>query len=521
MEKKIKKNIIYNMIIIFALFLTCLLSYIIIANRQMLTIRCVGYSYLVILLGVFIYLLLDKKLTFNRVIILILLLGFGLRIIYASYNNIFSRQHDVGKAFEKGHYGYAVYIFRNNSLVNTNEQQFYQPPLNAVFQAIWMKIISVFKRPDDSILELYKQMSNNEVSFKYNNELIVYIDSLYNYCRVLSAFYSCLTLFIIHKILKELNLKDYIHIIALLFLATQPVLVMMSGTMNNDNISYLFFFLALLFAIKWFKMQTYLNIILIAIFIGLGMISKLSIGFIAFIIGPMMLYILIRAIKNKNYKHIIIQLAVFAIIVFPLGLSYAIRNYVLFKQPLTYILDFKDHWNPILYTKIRTKNFFERYVMFPFNDIISDRGIYHDMGEYNIWMDLLKTSTFEEFSYTNNAHIFAGMMLTFNFLLYLLAIASIIYLIIGFIKKSNNDNKFAIIMCLAFVVLALFSYISLNIKMPYSCTSNFRYISYLAFANILLTLFALDKLKFKPLTYISSIIVLMFSIFTSLFILVI
>lgn len=193
----------------------------------------------------------------------------------------------------------------------------------------------------------------------------------------------------------------------------------------------------------------------------------------------------------------------------------------MFKQPLTYILDFKDHWNPILYTKIRTKNFFERYVIFPFNDVISDRGIYHDMGEYNIWMDLLKTSTFEEFSYTNNAHIFAGMMLTFNFLLYLLAIASIIYLIIGFIKKSNNDNKFAIIMCLALVVLALFSYISLNIKMPYSCTSNFRYISYLAFANILLTLFALDKLKFKPLTYISSIIVLMFSIFTSLFILVI
>ena len=116
---------------------------------------------------------------------------------------------------------------------------------------------------NDSIKDIFEASLNGEIKFKYNNDLINYFNSLYNSCRILSIFYSCLTLLVIYKILKEFNLKDITLYIILLMMATQPVLVMMSGTMNNDNLSYLFFFSALLFAIKWFKNDGYLNIIMI------------------------------------------------------------------------------------------------------------------------------------------------------------------------------------------------------------------------------------------------------------------
>ena len=137
---------------------------------------------------------------------------------------------------------------------------------------------------------------------------------------------------------------------------------------------------------------------MIAISIGLGMITKLSIGFIALIIGPMMLFKLIQRIKEKNYLKLLPQFIVFAIIVFPLGLSYAIRNYILFDQSLTYILDFgRDSW---LHAVIKEKTIYDRFLSLPISQLVHrERGIFHDYQEYNIWVDLIKTSIFHLYNF--------------------------------------------------------------------------------------------------------------------------
>ena len=53
-----------------------------------------------------------------------------------------------------------------------------------------------------------------------------------------------------------------------------------------------------------------------------------------------------------------------------------------------------------------------------------------------------------------------------------------------FIKKIRHNNSllnFRII-CLMLFTLAIFAYLFFNIKYPYSCNSNYRYISYITFA---------------------------------------
>ena len=519
--KKILSKIINNQVFLLCtLFFTISFLYYLCNVYYLFEIRNLTFPIVIGIIGYFLYLLLNKKLDNKKIVFLILALGVALRITYAGYNNIFSRQHDVGYAYEDGHYGYALYIFRNNSLPDYNSNQFYQPPLNAILQANWMKITTWFVHPSENITTIYNAMFNGEKTFLYNNELIAYIDSLYNSCRILSCFYSCLTLLVIYKILKEFKLKDLTFYIILLMMSIQPIYVMMSGTMNNDNLSFLFFFLSLLFAIKWFKNPSYLYIILIALSIGLGMVTKLSIGFVAFIIGPMMLIKFIQKIKKKKYLNLIPQFIVFAIIVFPLGLSFAIRNYLLLDQEFTYILDFgRDSW---LHEVIKEKNVFERFFSLPITQLIhTDRGIFHDYQEYNIWVDLIKTSVFEEFAYTPLSFAFCAVMYLFAIGYWLILIPSIIFVFYKIIKKTFKGNIYLLIISLSLIFLALISYIALCVKMPYSCSSNFRYIIYIALGMIVLYSFVLENIQNKKITNISLVVLGIFAISTSLFILVI
>ena len=112
-------------------------------------------------------------------------------------------------------------------------------------------------------------------------------------------------------------------------------------------------------------------------------------------------------------------------------------------------------------------------------------------------------------------------MLICNLFIYISGIAATIYIAIMIFKKKYKENLLLTIICFALTIIAIGSYISLNIKMPYSCTSNFRYISYLAFAGITLIALALSHLNIKKITQIFTILIGIFGVFTTLFIMVI
>ena len=112
-------------------------------------------------------------------------------------------------------------------------------------------------------------------------------------------------------------------------------------------------------------------------------------------------------------------------------------------QGLTYILDFgRDSW---LHAVIKEKNIFERFFSLPISQLIhKERGIFHDYQEYNIWVDLIKTSIFEESPYGHSplACVFAGVMFLINLPYWLILLPCLGFVIYKLIKNEYEGDKF-------------------------------------------------------------------------------
>ena len=243
----------------------------------------------------------------NIITYAILLLGVVARVVACVLASPTEFQHDV--TFESGHFDYAKYIYKNWHLADTNYYEFAQPPINAYMQAIVMKIASFLKSSHTGLMQLY------------------------SYSKFLTLIYSILTLIIIYKIIKEFDLPSFAKNLFLGIMALYPGLIIMTTQYSNDALGYMFFYLSILLGIKWAKEKKLSTIIFLALTIGLGMLTKVSVGLVAFIIGPMMIAVLVKSIcqkdnvikgnvvKSVSTKQIIIQLVIFGLIVFSLGLS--------------------------------------------------------------------------------------------------------------------------------------------------------------------------------------------------------
>lgn len=411
-----------------------------------------------------------KKIKDNLALVLIAFSGIILRFIAMVLATPYIYQHDVtGKG---GHAYYAYHIFSNWYLPESNFHELSQPPINATLQAICMKIFSPF--------------------IKYSKYYYDFI-KLYATAKILTFIYSLITLYIIYKILKEFNLSKFATNVAFAIFAFYPGMIVMSTQYSNDAISYMFFYLSLFLSIKWAKNKNLKTIILLALSIGIGMLTKVSVGLIAFITGPMMLTVLLTEKKKSN---IIFQLLIFALIVFPLGLSYSIRNLILFKQEIGGVYEISK--NSLLDLRRYSYTINDRFLSFPINKLFDkDYGIFHSTFEYNVWIDLIKTSTFDEFnfakdiSFGNIINHFFTFIYILNFIFYIIGFTSIIKILIDIVKniftakiKFQNPVLNFKIMCVLLFILAISAYLFFNIRYPYSCNSNYRYIAYITFALV-------------------------------------
>ncbi|MBR3288728.1 MAG: glycosyltransferase family 39 protein [Lachnospiraceae bacterium] len=400
-------------------------------------------------------------------------------------------QHDVIQRY--GHFDYAMYLFMYGKLPPIADYEFAQPPVNAFLQAMVMKFLSLFKDYTGNYLDLYA------------------------YTKILTLIYSILTLVIIYKILNEFDIPRAMKNFVLAIMSFYPGLVIMATQYSNDPLAYMFFYLSLYLTVKWCKNKKLSTIILLALSIGLGMLTKISVGLIAFITGPMMLVVLFRSFRSGAEEHkvghreIISQLVIFGLIVFPIGLSFSIRNYLLFGMKFGEIFEIVGeslmamrHWN---------WTFVDRFLSFPVWRIVETNtdvysglressswltetipptvnGIYHSYVEYNVWIDLIKTATHDEFNFSNTLwHPLCVVLYVGNYIFHIFGICTMVLnisdLIVG-IKNRTLSHEDPIlnlrIMSIMLFILAIVAYVGFNIKYPYSCNSNYRYIAYITFA---------------------------------------
>lgn len=229
---------------------------------------------------------------------------------------------------------------------------------------------------------------------------------------------------------------------------------------------YFFIVLGILYTIRWYKNTNYKNTIILAFIFGLGIMTKISVGTLAIVTGVVMVIRIYKEIRCGRLKDILKIFSTFIGISFPLALWYPIRNYILFNQPLNYVLDIQAKDTSMYCGKY---DFFERFISFPINKLLEP--LYNNSsGDYNALLYLLKGGLFGEFEYSRRDIV--PKMLIIVFLL--INVVFVISLIIFFINKK--EERFYKLILIGLLCTYYIMYIGFNIKYPYSCTMDYRYI---------------------------------------------
>lgn len=171
--------------------------------------------------------------------------------------------------------------------------------------------------------------------------------------------------------------------------------------------------------------------------------------------------------SKKDILKIYGYIAIFAIISLPIGLWHPIRNYIMFNQPLGGIL--------IPGQALYTGNFsiLQRFIIPSFEETF--KQLYCVIaGHHNVIATLIKTSILGEFTYLNLPGSYVTFFKMVNIIIILFTLISTFLEIVN-IKKLKK-KPLLIRICLIFYFALIASYIYFNIKYPYSCTMNFRYI---------------------------------------------
>jgi len=400
-----------------------------------------------------------REIKTEHLIIAIIAAGIVMRIGYMLYTPFWVRGHDIYGYNDCGHYGYMYRFFDTWRLPETNGYLFYHPPFQHIMQAIVVKIFSLFQPGAQR-------------------------DALFEASKLVPCFASCALLFVSRSICIETGLSRRAIAIALAIIAFHPTFYILSASVNNDTLMLFFFMTAVLYTIRWYKDPTMKNILLIAVCIGLAMMTKVSGGMVALFTGPVFLIVLVKRLREKRAKPLIGQFVAFALVCLPLALWYPLRNYILFGQSLGYVMEIGT--NSDLYCGGRT--IAERFLSFPLGGII-DPLYCQPYGDYNIWLYTLKCSAFGEYTF-NQAPFLAAELIVANLAAILISLAGMIYIL----ARGKEVNRLARFGLFGIWLVQILSFIAFNIRYPFGCTMDFRYIMPTAITGAIYAGIALDRI---------------------------
>ena len=421
-------------------------------NKVVFAIMLCGY---VLIIGYGIYLRMSKKLTDKALIVLLFAMGFVLRAGYVLFSSIMVRQNDVGTfaegVYNEWHSGYILYVRDNLTIADSDVRgmgQFYHPPFHYFVSAVFLKCYEIF---------LPKNTHNYEA------------------LQALSLLWSQFALIVLYKTVKLFGIKEENHVTAAGIIAAFPTFTLLSGSINNDILSILLYFTAFYFGLKWYKERTWKNIILSAVATGFGMMTKLSIGMIAFPLGFLFVVKLIRDLTDKSNKKAGLKtfanLCVFGVISVPLGLWYQIRNYLKFGVPITYVLRSDNIYQDVSRFSVTQRLF--GFYGFPIEDYFINLGSDGEQ-DYNIFITTVKTALFGEENYRDDALMsLTGYFLLIAFLI-LIGVA-LIGLILTVVKLGKSDARWEKLSAIVLAVTMTASIITFSFKYPHICSMNFRY----------------------------------------------
>ena len=480
------------------------------------------YIYLCLLgvIGVGVFLKIKNHLSVETALFLIFLIGVIMQLNYMLITPYNYRQHDVFSYNLAGHQGYALTIYKTGALptqVDENgylDYQFYHPPFNAFMQTLMMNFAKPFMRfvnfitgtnyydvqiMDTFTMDKFEQAMryldnrNNNPAYNAAADVAAWeaaynyagpVNLLYQTSEILATFYINVAIYFAIRTAYRLKVENKYKVIGAVFVSLFPALMILAGQENNDPLCIMNCFIVIYYTVCWYENRSYFNAIMIGLFTGLAMFAKLSGALIIVPAIVMFAYALIQSIiKKESFKHILIQGAIIGAIAAPLGLWFHIYAKVKFNQPFGFVF---ANLNSNLYTG--DHNFFERFInIFDFADM-STALWGNTFVNYNLPNFLIKSALFGEYSFMC-ADAFGFLALIFN---YLFVYTSLALMIIYFIYSKKEHLEIKIIGGVI-VFTQLLAQLYFNIKMPYGCTMDFRYIVPIILGFMILDVLAFDK----------------------------
>jgi hypothetical protein len=430
--------------------------------------------------------------------------GMLMRVGYVLNMDIWTLQNDGGTftgfgtaQINNGHIGYVEYIYKFFHIPDMDPYEYfgyYHPPLHHIIEAIWMTIQRLIGVPEPLAFE------NMQVP---------------------TLIYSALCMIVMLHILEESGVGEKLVMFGMLLFAFHPRMMVLAGSVNNDILALLLLLTTIWRTLVWIRERSFKNIILIALSLGFGMISKLNTAICAFSIALIFVIVLIDIIRKKNLvtiKKTLLEFVVFGVICVPIGLSYIVRNLVLFGEkpgiPSPALIPNES----VMYTGefsvwsiIGIPSIADLHIDFPFHPL-SAKVI------HNTWVILFQTGLFAE-AYPTTIH---GFPLAFAQVAYvasiILAVVTTVVFIVGYtvrvvklfgqakaagaawsaviaqgaqgpvtppesaIEAAKVGDAQAVmglrdLFLLSTYVFMLLSFCLYVFKYPYTCSSDFRYMT--------------------------------------------
>lgn len=526
-------------------------------NRKGAVAQSLCVAVFLVLIVTAIYCKKTDKMNPDLLLKFILVGGFVLRLSYMLYTPVSVRQHDTYNRALTGHEAYAWIIFTTGKLPTTNDYQFYHPPLNAFIQASFMHVMNGLTEILQNAFGLGDVIPSKylagmpSVTSKAYVGLTEYRYYLYSTTQILAVLWSAITMIALVKILKLFGLKGYSLAAVSAFVVFFPRHIQFSGQVNNDALAYMLQILSVYYCLRWWKKGRKLyDLLICALCIGLGMMSKISAAVICLPIGCVFAYEFFCEIRKavsakkkgekKAWKNVVYMTAcyvLFLCVCAPIGLWFQVYANKTFGQKFGFVF---SNLNEALSTDHH--NLFERlFITFDPNEIFgtlycqpfysTKDGVITNYNNYNLPLYLLRSSLFGEFSNYKGGECFASTAFAAGLIALLAFIVMLVYCAVLFFKNGKKlfygeseymDILFLVILSAAFLI----SEISFYVQMPYACTMDFRYVMPLIFALAMIFYYARKRIKAantefgNTLVFVSTVSAAATVILTTLFYLV-
>lgn len=400
---------------------------------------------------------LTDTLSYRNFILLMVMAGVILRFVYDLYTGWRDRQYDVGYFnWTYGHANYIEFWYKNglSKLPDAKEimtWQYYQPPLHHWLMALLLRLLTAVGMNYDKACEAL---------------------------QFLPFLYSSLVMAISYRIFTYVRLKMMPLVIAMAIVCFHPSFVHMGGSFNNDMLCALFMMLSIMFALKWYREPTLKHIVILALCIGLGMMSKLTGSMVAPAIAVIFLYVFVKNIKA--WKKFIGQFALFGLICAPLGLWWQIRSLIAFDMPLNYV----PYGNTAFDMYCGDMSVSERLFDFGNGQLSFVYVAYTDPGfdapfcDYNPTIGLFKSAMFSEGQNGITDIHFPQIAVTGPILFWIgvaLGLLCFVSFIVMMIRKDSGLDGLTRAFFSILAATLLGSYYLYSFQYPFTCSLNIRF----------------------------------------------